>query len=181
MARSEQEISVQRKAERRVRIEMELQAKISMDGRPLSLDEIANGITQVVKSDNETILQKLPDMLNKEFTPNKWFNRITGNLADETRAERNGREVQIFSSPIGAAFDVAKGGELGWSSVSDYVKFRNSAGYMREYMRKQRAGQTKTGKFTGAKRLPFLLKATYKIDGFIKRILAEQSVKGEAA
>ena len=138
-------------------------------------EQIEQSIAQTVKSDNEAVLSQLPAMLNREFRPSKWFNRVSGDLESETAAVREGKEVNIYSSPIGAAFDISGGGELGWSSVTAYMKARAGGGYMRDYMRQRREGMLKTGKITGKKHIPFLLKATYKIDKLIQMILSKEA------
>lgn len=142
--------------------------------------EISRSLAETIKNDNKAILDQLPAILNKEFKPNKWFNRITGELEDTTKAVTEGHEVKIYSNPIGAAFDVGGDPELGWKSVTAYVKFRAERGYYSDYMRRRRAGILEGNKFKNKKRVPFLLKATYKIDKFISMILANES-RGEAA
>jgi hypothetical protein len=135
-------------------------------------EDVSIDLKRIIVEDKESILQRLPGKLNKEFRADKWFNFFSGELLESTVADRDGSIVKVYSNPIGKAFDLSGG----WADpeFKFYVKQRSAEGYYRQYMRLKREGVFKSGRFKGPKRVPFLAKAVFKTDKFILEILREE-------
>ena len=132
--------------------------------------DIAQDLIQETKTDREIILEKLPEEFNKKFRADKWFNIFSGELKDSSVSNREGSSVNVYSNPIGAAFDI--GGIWSGSDLKQYVEARKASGYYRRYAAATRAGMIQGGKLANKKkRVPFLAKVVYKTDSIIASIL----------
>ena len=138
--------------------------------------KLALELQNIVESDTEALLTKLPPKMNndikRQLRSRKWFNINESMMLEASETVRDGRTIKMFTNPVGLAYDLS--GDWKEANLKTYVSLLKSEGYYRRYMRKYRSGEIQKGKIRGKKRIPYLTWVISKMTQYSRSILNGQ-------